>query len=131
MNPPGEFGSPGGRATSPSYFGGKKGHEKRHNPACGGLRGGGSSWEGPWPLCCQRSPVPAAAPRRPDGTEGLAGGVTAMHPRLRGDPAAPGQGAAPLLLSPRKYSGIKRNQGTLLKEQVKRKFKAPLLIITV
>lgn len=79
------------------------------------------------------SPLPGPRRRPPasgrDG--GLGWGVTAMHPRLRGGRAAPGQGAAPLLLSPRKYSGIKRNQGTLLKEQVKRKFKAPLLIITV
>lgn len=43
-------------------------------------------------------------------------------------PVAP---AAPLLLSARKYPGIKRNRGMVLKEQVRRKFKAPLLIITV
>lgn len=96
-----------------------------------GAGGETDPWEGPWPPRCHRTPVPAATPRRPDGTEGLTGGVAAMHPPLRGGSVAPKQGAAPLLLSHRKYSGIKRNGGTLLKEQVKRKFKAPLLIITV
>lgn len=33
--------------------------------------------------------------------------------------------------SAREQPGIKRNRGPPLKEQVKRKFKAPLLIITV
>lgn len=61
--------------------------------------------------------------------------VTRPWPPL--PPAArPGQRAwqCPLwrfLLSAREYPGIKRNRGTVLKEQVKRKFKAPLLIITV
>lgn len=67
-------------------------------------------------------------PPQPGRDGGLGRGAAAMPPRPRGGPAAP---AASLLLSARQYPGIKRNRGTVLKEQVKRKFKAPLLIITV
>lgn len=130
MNPTGEFGSPGGRATSSCYLGGKWGMRintiqaarmlgaAQHRPV-GNIQGKKppeGSVAPTLPVTVPRALPPAPATSR-DGGLGPGDG-----------PAAP---AAPLLLSARKYPGIKRNRGMVLKEQVRRKFKAPLLIITV
>lgn len=92
MNPAGEFGSPGGRATSPSYLGGKGGMRRNliqparlpgaaPRPPAGGARGrrlpGGSV-----------APAPGPRRRKTAGPQGSGRGVAAMPPRPRGGPAA-------------------------------------------
>lgn len=94
MNPTGEFGSPGGRATSPSYLGGKGGMRRNiiqparlpgaaPRPPAGGARGEAAPGKGPWP------PRPGPRPARQPGRRGSVRGVAAMPPRPRGGPAAP------------------------------------------